>query len=120
MFAIEGTGGGTTSRLPGIIEQVTQLVRSRVAACHKNELGATGTIPEECLHAAATIAKHDLRASLPSTGSQDEGDLRREEYRNAINFLRDVSNCEIAITTDSGAVSGRDTGCYGGEPLHCF
>lgn len=117
---IEATGGGSGDRLPGIISQVTSLVRAKVAACHKNTLGESGTIPEECLHAAATIAKHDIRASLPSTGSEDEGDMRKEEYREAINFLRDMASCKIAITTDGVTVEGQASGCYGGDPLYEF
>ena len=40
LLAIEATGGGTGDRLTDIITQVTSLVRSKFAACHKNdELG---------------------------------------------------------------------------------
>ena len=120
LAVIEDTGGGTGDRLTGIIEQVTAMVRAKVAACHKNILGPSGTIPKECLHAAATIAKHDIRASLPSTGSEDEGDLRKDEYREALDFLRAVARCEIAIEKHGGGVSGRSSGCYGGETLHDF
>jgi hypothetical protein len=117
--AIEDTGGGDGDRLTGIIAQVTSLVRAKVAACHKNQLGPSGTIPEECLHAAATIAKHDIRASLPSTGL-DDSDLRKDEYREATSFLNAVSRCEIGIEDDGGSIAGRDSGCYGGDPKHNF
>lgn len=120
LLAIEGTGGGTGDRLTAIIIQVTALIRSKVAACHKNELGTAGTIPEECLHAAATIAKHDLRSSLPSTGGEDEGDLRKEEYRSAMDFLRDVASCKIGIENTSGDIGGRESGCFGGDPKYDF
>jgi hypothetical protein len=117
---IEGVGGGDGDRLSGIIAQVTAMVRAKVAACDDNELGEAGTIPEECLHAAATIAKHDLRSSLPTTGSEDEGNLRREEYRNAMTFLNDVAKCDIGIVNPSGQVAGREPGCFGGKPLLDF
>lgn len=120
LLAIEGTGGGNGDRLSAIIAQVTALVRSKVAACHKNDLGTAGTIPEECLHAAATLAKHDVRASVPSTGGEDEGDLRKEEYRGAMDFLRDVAACQIGIENPSGDIGGRDSGCYGGDDKHDF
>ena len=118
--AIEETGGGDGDRLTGILAQVTSLVRAKVAACHRNVMGDAGLIPDECLHAAVTIAKHDVRASLPSTGSDDEGDLRREEYRNAMTFLNDVAKCEIGIENDGGTINGRDSGCYGGDAKHDF
>jgi hypothetical protein len=120
--ALEDTGGAPTSgdRLTGIIQQVTLLVRSKVAACHKNNLGVAGTIPDECLHAAVTIAIHDIRGSLPTT--MDDSDIRRDAFRNATQFLDKVAHCEIGIddtgnSTSPGQVS---TGCYGGEPLHAF
>ena len=117
---IEEVGGGDGDRLAGIITQVTALVRARVAGCHRNELGTAGMIPDECLHAAATIAKHDIRATLPSTGSEDEGDLRKDEYREAMDFLKAVSRCDVAITSDSGSVNGAGTGVYGGSDLLTF
>lgn len=120
IFAIEDTGGGDGNRLTGIIGQVTALVRAKVSACHRNSLGADGTIPEECLHAAATLAKHDLRASLPVTGSDDEGDLRKEEYRGAMDFLRDVAACKIGIEKDGGGLEGRESGCFGGDLKYDF
>lgn len=117
--AIEDTGGGDGDRLTGILAQVTSLIRAKVAACHKNILGPAGTIPEECLHAAATIAKHDIRASLPSTGV-DDSDLRKDEYREATSFLNAVARCEIGIEDDGGGIAGRDSGCYGGDPKYNF
>lgn len=120
LYSIEGTGGGAGNRLAGIIIQVTAMVRAKVAACHKNKLGPSGTIPEECLHSAATIAKHNIRASLSSTGSEDEGELRKDEYREAITFLNKVASCDIGIEAETGQVSGRASGCYGGEPYYNF
>ncbi|YCM47017.1 hypothetical protein V2O64_24555 (plasmid) [Verrucomicrobiaceae bacterium 227] len=117
---IEATGGGDGDRLSGIIEQVTSLVRASVAACHKNQPGPDGTIPEECLHAAATIAKHDIRASLPTTGGDDDNKLRIEEYRDATGFLKSVARCEIGIENHGGGIAGRDSGCFGGDPKHDF
>ena len=96
--AIEATGGGDGDRLTGILAQVTSLVRAKVAACDDNSIGDAGTIPEECLHAAATLAKHDLRATLPSTGL-DESDLRADEYRAAQDFYRKSQAVTSAFKT---------------------
>ena len=117
---IEHTGGGDGDRLRGIIEQVTSLVRAKVAGCDRNVLGDIGTIPVETLHAAATLAKHDLRSTLPSTGSEDEGDLRKEEYRQANTFLNQISRCEVLITSDGVQINGQNQGCYGGEKPRRF
>lgn len=120
LAAIEETGGGDGERMVGIMEQVTALVRAKVAACHKNTLGASGLIPEECLHAACTLAKHDLLATLSSYAGEDT-DLRKEEYREAQKFLNDVARCDIGISTENDTVvSGNDSGSYGGEPYHQF
>jgi len=118
--AIEETGGGTGDRLTGIISQVTAMIRAKVAACRQNDLGTAGTIPDECLHAAATIAKHNLRATLPTTGSEDEGDMRRDEYTDAMRFLDDVADCKIAIIGEDSEIGGRELGCYGGDDKYVF
>lgn len=119
--AIEETGGGTGDRLAGIIDQVTSLVRAKVGACRRNELGASGTIPEECRHSASTIARHNLRATLPTTGSEDEGEMRRSEYQDAMSFLNDVADCKIGIISDATSeVGGRSLGCYGGDDKYVF
>jgi hypothetical protein len=118
--AIEDTGGGSGDRLSGIIEQVTFLVRSKVAGCHKNILGTTGTIPDECLHAAATLAKHDIRASLGS--NTEDTELMRDEYRNANQFLDKVATCDIGIndTGNAETVDEAESGCYGGDATLVF
>ena len=118
--AIEDTGGGTGDRLAGILDQVTSLVRAKVGACRRNELGTAGTIPEECRHSAATIARHNLRATLPTTGSEDEGEMRRSEYQDAMNFLSDVAECKIGILNAESEVGGRSLGCYGGDDKYVF
>jgi hypothetical protein len=84
--------------LDEIIAQTVALVRSKVAGCRANiaGMGPPGTIPEECLHAAATIAKSSLCASFPV--AEGETDLRKTELANANTFLVDVSSCNVSIT----------------------
>lgn len=115
MVTFEDVGGGSGDRLTGILQQVTSLVRAKVAACHKNTLGEAGTIPEECLHAACSIARHNLMASL---SSDENTETRKDEYSEANRFLTDVANCKIGVTTEGSSteVSGSDSGCYGGNP----
>lgn len=112
--------GEVTSRITGpsgVIFQVTQLIRSKVVSCHKNKLGPRGTIPEECIHAAVSIARHNIT----STPGGDDGERDRdEEYRDAMSFLRDVSRCAISIKSPDGEIGGRGSGCFGGDLKHNF
>lgn len=114
-----GQEGSYQSRIPGIIEQITGLVRSKVASCRQNVLGLTG-IPQECLFHAVTLARHALLASLPVP----EGyiDPRQEEYRAANTFLDAVATCDVLIQPpDDGANPSAGTGiCWQSERKLCF
>ncbi|MGE9267640.1 MAG: hypothetical protein ACQKBY_06050 [Verrucomicrobiales bacterium] len=121
LATIEAVGGGSGDRLSGILDQVTALVRAKVSACHRNTLGPAGTIPEECLWAAATIAKRSLRGTLPSTGDEDEKKIRDDEWREATRFLDSVASCDIGIADDGDdQAGGFASGCYGGETYQTF
>ena len=115
--AIEETGGGD-DRLPGIIDQVTELVRSRVAACSRNTMGTAGTIPAECKHAAAAIARHNLINTVPTGYTITEE--RENEYRDALQFLDKVADCKVGIAGADGTIDGRAGGSYGGRKLLNF
>ena len=69
--------------LAEIILQVVGMVRGKVASWRDNlsKLGPEGTIPEECLFAACTIARDALVGSLPL--SEGASEVRREELRKA-------------------------------------
>ncbi|MEM9235193.1 MAG: hypothetical protein AAGB14_00340 [Verrucomicrobiota bacterium] len=106
-------------RLTGIILQVTALVRGKVASCDENlgKLGAAGTIPSECLWAAATIARGSLVASLPL--EEGETDPRSEELKKAHAILDQVAACELRIEDPSGTIpeaADSGAGSYGGCP----
>lgn len=114
----EDTGGNPTAggRLPGIIDQVTALVRAKVASCSRNlsKMGPAGMIPSECLWAACTIARSSLAASLPV--SEGETDPRASELREAHKMLSDVAECKLMIEDASGNIpeSVNPGGSYGG------
>lgn len=118
--AIEETGGGDSDRLAGIITQVTSLVRSKVASCHRNTLGDSGLIPEETIHAASSIAKYNLSTTVASSMTEADEKSRVLEYRDAMNFLEKIANCEVNITTDDGSVERGSEGTYGGADLMNF
>jgi len=78
------------------IDQVTRIVRSRVAACARNKLGAGNTIPDELLgYAVAMIIwKLPLRAAGLVI---DEQDGRRQAHQEAVAALNQVAECKFAI-----------------------
>jgi len=110
-----GDSSGLTTNLAGILAQVTGLVRGKVAACRDNlgKLGAAGTIPEECVFAAATIARDALVGSLPL--SEGATEVRREELRRAHEFLDSVAACKVRV--DGEEVTEAATGVWGGREL---
>jgi phage gp36-like protein len=103
------SGVSPAKRLPGIIRQVTAMIRGKVAACSDNRgrLGPSGTIPEECLYHACTICRDSLVASQPTP--EGVTDPRKEELRQAYAYLNQVASCEVAIADNSGN--------YPGEPI---
>lgn len=112
------SGNSTPSRLAGILSQVTALVRGKVASCKDNRgnMGDTGTIPDELLWAACTIARHSLISNLPTFDEQP--DARNRELDQAYKQLDDVASCEFGIASPDG--SGdivQSVGVYGGSDL---
>jgi hypothetical protein len=99
-----------------IISQTVSLVRSKVAACRDNvaNMGTAGLIPDECLHAAATIAKASLCAAF--TVSEGETDLRKEELRLAHAYLDSVASCSVSIEGASGQPPNAAPVAYGSGP----
>lgn len=107
--------------LDEILIQVTATIRGKVRACRANlaGVGPAGTIPEECLHAAATLARASLCASFPV--AEGETDLRREELRNAWAFLDSVASCQVSIESADGThIPGTHPVSFGGAPLLHF
>lgn len=112
--------GSEVSRMPGIITQVTGLVRGRVASCRDNQLSTAGLIPEELLWAAATIAKYMLLNSIPAIGDSAQEE-RRDENRRAHEMLDQAAKCELLISGDDSITNANQVESeFGGEPLLDF
>ena len=108
------------SRVPGIIQQTTGLVRGRVASCVNNRLDPNPClIPEELLWAAASIAKYMMLSSIPATGL-DTSEERRDESRRAYDMLDQAASCELLIADDSGQTANQTTPEFGGCALLDF
>jgi len=102
--------------LEKIIGQTVSMVRAKVLTCRANVTGTgpAGTIPEECLHAAVTIARSSLCASFPV--GEGETDMRRAELEKAHAFLDSVATCEVVIAAHAtGAIPGTTSVVHGGS-----
>ena len=122
--AIDQAGDGVDV-MAGILSQVVALVRGKVASCRDNlvKMGTAGTIPDECLFAACTIARDALVGSLPL--SEGATELRKTELRLAHEFLTAVAKGEVRIEDGSGtipetAAESDDSPTYGGNALLDF
>jgi len=100
-----------------ILEQVTSLVRGKVAANEDNldKMGDAGTIPDECLFAACTIAREALVGSLPL--SEGSTEVRKEELRKAYEYLDQVESGKVRIADSDGSIPEvvQTSTSYGGE-----
>jgi phage gp36-like protein len=86
---------GQVNPLPDVLNQVTQEVRARVAACSQNRLGEGSTIPEELKAAALDLARYRLCTRLPVPSLITP--QREAEYKDALALLRDVAACSFRI-----------------------
>lgn len=120
LSSFENAGGNLDGdRLTGILSQITTLVRGKVSACSENiaKMGVVGTIPDELLWAAATLARTSLLNSLPAwTG---ELGPREKEIEEAHRQLNDVASCKFGIVSSDGIVTD-SVGVFGGADLLDF
>src|SRR5688572_3926612 len=78
------------------IDQVTNYVRGRVAACDSNTLGAGNTIPDELLAHAVSIIVYRLMMRPAAATIDDKGGSRKDAHDAAERILKDVAACEVA------------------------
>lgn len=109
-------------QIQGILDQVTLQVRGKVQGCEKNRgtMGASGTIPDECLFAAVTIARRAILNALPV--DLGDTDARASELTSANDFLDSVASCNVVVSGSDGTIPGGGASsiCYGGQPLQDF
>lgn len=100
--------GAYGNTVPDVLASVVAEVRGRVAANGRNQLGASGTIPDELKAAALAIARWRILSRLPGMKSlQDEA--RRAEYSDALALLAAVADGKFAIQKPSEPIDA-DTG----------
>lgn len=88
-----GMAAGQADPLPEIISAVVNEVRGYVAACARNTLGAGATIPDKLKSTALAMVRYRLITRLPLT----IGEERKQEYRDALDLLREVAACRFAV-----------------------
>ena len=92
--------GGTsmTQRLPTIITYATQYIRGKIAVFPntRNNMGPSGTIPDELYFAALNYIRWELLNALPNTG-RFEDDPRRGDYEQAIKDFQSAADGELVI-----------------------
>jgi len=105
-----GDQSPSIKRIDALIKQIVVNVRSKVFSCHLNtQEGEAGTIPEECVFAASVCVRQSLLASLPALDGLNS-EARKEEYREAKEFLNDVASCKIKLNLTSQSVIDDLTG----------
>lgn len=119
----EGGETITRDRMTGILAQVTELVRGKVASNGENlaKMGNAGTIPSETKWAAATIARNSLVASLPLVEGNTEA--RKEELTRAFAILDQAADGTLRIASPDGTLpetTNGGAGAYGGSALLNF
>src|SRR5687768_6805535 len=80
-----GEGEGATARLPGIMAQVTNLIRGAIAQNSSNYLGSDGTLPDAAIYHAATLCRQSLIGTQPT--SEGETNPREREERAAWRYI---------------------------------
>lgn len=84
---------GQADPLPEIVVAVVDEIRGYVAACSRNTLGAGNTIPSKLKASALSMIRYRLITRLPLS----IGEERKQEYRDALDLMRDVASCKFAV-----------------------
>ena len=79
---------GESDRLTQILSDVTYMIRSAIRSARSNRLDEDPeTIPRSALFHAASLARYRLMSAFPGGVSE----MRRKEYEEANQWLRDVA-----------------------------
>lgn len=116
-FRATGPADASSDRIADLLDQVTNFVRGKVASCGENigRMGPAGTIPDELLMPALTVARGSIVTSVPVM--EGETDPRGEELRQAYRELDRAAKCEIRIAAFGDTAAESAEVLYGGKPL---
>lgn len=95
-FRTAALADGQSDPVPGLIEAVVRQIRSRVAACKSNTMGAGLTIPDETLNSAKAMLAWEMLTRLP--GNDPSLYETREKRKNdALKYLDSIAKCDAVI-----------------------
>jgi hypothetical protein len=108
------------NRLAVVVRQVMASFRGAIRSNpNVTAMGAEGTLPDFCIFHAAVLARHSLIGLNPVPEGMT--DPRRDEYREAERFLRDLRTLSSqAFGDDLTASSSSSSISYGGKALLNF
>lgn len=85
---------GETDRLPAILKSIVMQVRGAIRSCRDNTLSDDpDLIPESAAYYAGALARYRLMSHFPGGVSA----AQEAEYKEAIQWLRDVAACRYRI-----------------------
>lgn len=90
------TARGQADPLAAIAAALVEEIRGHVAACRRNKMGASGTIPSELKNAAMDIFRYRATLRLPGMKVLQD-DARRGAYTDAIRLLERAADCRLNI-----------------------
>lgn len=90
---------GQADPITGLIEQVTREIRASIRSCRENTLSDDDDqIPEDAIDVACILVRHKLQNRYTIAITED----RREEWREAKRWLREVRACQVKIEQPDG------------------
>lgn len=95
-FRAAALASGQTDPVTGIVAEITQEIRGYVAACTRNQLGPSGTIPDELLHAFLSLFVPRFQSRAGGVVIDPNGQ-REREVSAARQLLGQVASCKFAI-----------------------
>ena len=87
-------GSGQVDPVQPTLDLVTREVRGYVAGCARNRLGAAGTVPDELIGHAVSLA---VMRIMPRAAGLVIGEQREKAAADARAALKDVAACRFAI-----------------------
>lgn len=107
-----------TPRLPGILLQVTEMIRDAIRNNPANYLGADGEIPVGAVYHAATLCRLGLIGSQPTV--EGETTPRQREESAAWDYVKRIQDGKITFAEEAAAPREAEGGTYGGKCLMEF
>lgn len=109
-----GEPTGAKARLPGILVQVTSLIRGAIEQNPKNYVGDAGTLPEASIYHACTLARLSLIGSQPT--NEGETTPRQREENAAWKYVEAIQKGDITFPNVTPPVEP-SSGTFGGKCL---